>query len=130
MTPTNRTISVFLDLTKAFDKVWKNKLLVKCHNEFKIRGRALLWISNFLNNRSFRVKYQSGISNSYRSYQGIPHSSVVSPTLFSIFVAGIETMITSCNIRLFADYVIWKSDEDVTKIENSLNENLVTTQSF
>ncbi|GBO16484.1 hypothetical protein AVEN_260728-1 [Araneus ventricosus] len=65
--PTKHTISVFLDLTKAFDKVWKNKFLVKCHDEFNIRGRVLPWISNFLNNRSFRVKYQSGISSIYRS---------------------------------------------------------------
>ncbi|GBN26355.1 hypothetical protein AVEN_272408-1 [Araneus ventricosus] len=40
-------------------------------------------------------------------------------------------MITSCNIGLFADdVVIWKSDEDTTKIENSLNENLIAIQSF
>ncbi|GBM03393.1 putative RNA-directed DNA polymerase from transposon BS, partial [Araneus ventricosus] len=129
--PTKHTISVFLDLTKAFDKVWKNKLLVKCHNEFNIRGRVLPWISNFLNNRSFRVKYQSGISSIYRSYQGIPQGSVLSPTLFSLFVAGMEKMVSSCNIGLFADdVVIWKNDKDVIKIENSLNENMVAIQSF
>ncbi|GBO41117.1 putative RNA-directed DNA polymerase from transposon BS [Araneus ventricosus] len=129
--PTKHTISVFLDLTKAFDKVWKNKLLVKCHDEFNIRGRVLPWISNFLNNRSFRVKYQSGISSIYRSYQGIPQGSVLSPTLFSLFVAGMEKMVSSCNIGLFAaDVVIWKNDKDVIKIENSLNENMVAIQSF
>ncbi|GBO28456.1 RNA-directed DNA polymerase from mobile element jockey [Araneus ventricosus] len=42
--PTKHTISVFLDLTKAFDKVWKNKLLEKCQDEFNIRGRVLPWI--------------------------------------------------------------------------------------
>ncbi|GBO14335.1 RNA-directed DNA polymerase from mobile element jockey [Araneus ventricosus] len=129
--PTKHTISVFLDLTKAFDKVWKNKLLVKCHDEFNIRGRVLPWISNFLNDRSFRVKYQSGISSIYRSYQGIPQGSVLSPTLFSLFVAGMEKMVSSCNIGLFADdVVIWKNDKDVIKIENSLNENMVAIQSF
>ncbi|GBM34658.1 hypothetical protein AVEN_122053-1 [Araneus ventricosus] len=72
MKPTNHIITLFLDLSKAFEKVRKNKLLVKCHNECNIRGRALPWISNFLNNRFFRVKYQSGISKIFRSYQGIP----------------------------------------------------------
>ncbi|GBM87898.1 Cytochrome P450 1A1 [Araneus ventricosus] len=56
MKPTNNTIIVFLDLTKAFDRVWKNNLLVKCYNDFNIRGRAVPWISNFLNNIFFRVK--------------------------------------------------------------------------
>ncbi|GBM87897.1 hypothetical protein AVEN_31623-1 [Araneus ventricosus] len=46
-------------------------------------------------------------------------------------MAGMEKVITSCNIGLFADdVVIWKSEEDTTKIENSLNENLVAIQSF
>ncbi|GBO08682.1 RNA-directed DNA polymerase from mobile element jockey, partial [Araneus ventricosus] len=118
-------------LTKAFDKVWKNKFLVKCHDEFNIRGRVLPWISNFLNNRSLGVKYQSGISSIYRSYQGIPQGSVLSPTLFSLFVAGMEKMVSSCNIGLFADdVVIWKNDKDVIKIENSLNVNMVAIQSF
>ncbi|GBO09151.1 putative RNA-directed DNA polymerase from transposon BS [Araneus ventricosus] len=128
---TKHTISVFLDLTKAFDKVWKNKLLVKCHNEFNIRGRALPRIPNFLNNRSFRVKYQSSISSIYRSYQGTPQGSVMSPTLFFLFVAGMEKIVSSCNIGLFADdVVIWKNYKDVVKIENSLNENMVAIQSF
>ncbi|GBM45036.1 hypothetical protein AVEN_98883-1 [Araneus ventricosus] len=53
------------------------------------------------------------------------------PTLFSLFMAGMEKMIASCNIDLFADdVVIWKSYEDTTKIENSLNENLVAVQCF
>ncbi|GIY52376.1 hypothetical protein CDAR_269041, partial [Caerostris darwini] len=30
MKPSRHTMAVFLDLTKAFDKVWKNKLLGKC----------------------------------------------------------------------------------------------------
>ncbi|UYV81606.1 hypothetical protein LAZ67_20001679 [Cordylochernes scorpioides] len=34
--PTNHTISAFLDLTQAFDKVWKNKLIMKLCKHFKI----------------------------------------------------------------------------------------------
>ncbi|GBN21683.1 hypothetical protein AVEN_11166-1 [Araneus ventricosus] len=42
-----------------------------------------------------------------------------------------EKMVSSCNIGLFADdVVIWKNDQDVIKIENSLNENMVAIQSF
>ncbi|GIY81317.1 putative RNA-directed DNA polymerase from transposon BS [Caerostris extrusa] len=38
MKPSRHTMAVFLDLTKAFDKVWKNKLLGKCFSEFDIKG--------------------------------------------------------------------------------------------
>ncbi|GIY22255.1 RNA-directed DNA polymerase from mobile element jockey [Caerostris extrusa] len=40
MKPSRHTMAVFLDLTKAFDKVWKNKLLGKCFSEFDIKVGA------------------------------------------------------------------------------------------
>ncbi|GBM04395.1 putative RNA-directed DNA polymerase from transposon BS [Araneus ventricosus] len=52
--PTNHTITVLLDLTKAFDKVWCNKLISKLFEEFAISGRALPWISDFLSRRQFK----------------------------------------------------------------------------
>ncbi|GBM60736.1 hypothetical protein AVEN_147988-1 [Araneus ventricosus] len=99
MKPTNNTITVSLDLTKGFDMAWKNKLLVKCHNEFNIRDPT----------------------------REDPQGSALSRTLFSLFMAGMQKMIISCNIGLFADgVVIWKSDEDTTKIENSTYVQLAT----
>ncbi|GFT71092.1 putative RNA-directed DNA polymerase from transposon BS [Nephila pilipes] len=99
MKPNNHTISVFLDLTKAFDKEWKHKLLVKCHNEFK---------SELESSHGFKISRSADLCES---------------------MAGMEKMVISCNFSLFADdVVIWKSDEDTTKIENSSNENLVTMQ--
>ncbi|UYV68680.1 hypothetical protein LAZ67_6000426 [Cordylochernes scorpioides] len=47
--PTNHTIAAFLDLTQAFDKVWKNKLITKLYKHFKIDGKAITWINDFLN---------------------------------------------------------------------------------
>ncbi|GIX84066.1 probable RNA-directed DNA polymerase from transposon BS [Caerostris extrusa] len=90
MKPSRHTMAVFLDLTKAFDKVWKNKLLGKCFSEFNIKGRVLPWLSDFMKNRSFRVRYQNSLSEIFKTYQGIPQGSVLSPTLFSLYLTGIE----------------------------------------
>ncbi|GFV71124.1 hypothetical protein TNCV_3075011 [Trichonephila clavipes] len=32
--PTHHTMAALLDLTKAFDRVWKHKLLIKLHDTF------------------------------------------------------------------------------------------------
>ncbi|GFS91045.1 putative RNA-directed DNA polymerase from transposon BS [Trichonephila clavipes] len=39
--PTHHTMAALLDLTKAFDRVWKHKLLIKLHDTFNIRDYAL-----------------------------------------------------------------------------------------
>ena len=38
-----KTLAVFFDLTKAFDKVWKKELLLKLM-KMGIRGKMLNWI--------------------------------------------------------------------------------------
>ncbi|GFV29605.1 probable RNA-directed DNA polymerase from transposon X-element [Trichonephila clavipes] len=52
--PTHHTMAALLDLTKAFDRVWKHKLLIKLHDTFNIRGNTLAWISDFLHHRYMR----------------------------------------------------------------------------
>ncbi|UYV60337.1 hypothetical protein LAZ67_1000868 [Cordylochernes scorpioides] len=88
--PTNHTIAAFLDLTQAFDNVWKTKLITKLYKHFKIDGKAITWINDFLKNRYIRVKYNGTLSKTFKLYQGLPQGSVLSPTLFTLFIAGIE----------------------------------------
>ncbi|GBO16222.1 putative RNA-directed DNA polymerase from transposon BS [Araneus ventricosus] len=64
--PTNHTIAILLDLTKAFDRVWRYKLITKLYDRFAIDGKALLWIYDFLRNRVFNVKYNGSLSSSFR----------------------------------------------------------------
>ncbi|GFV76189.1 RNA-directed DNA polymerase from mobile element jockey [Trichonephila clavipes] len=89
--PINHTTAAVLHLTKAFDRVWKHKLLIKLHDSFNIRGNFLVWISDFLNRRSIRVKFKKiFFSDTVVLEQGVPQGSVFTPTLFSPFLAGTE----------------------------------------
>ncbi|UYV61874.1 hypothetical protein LAZ67_1006915 [Cordylochernes scorpioides] len=130
--PTNHTIAAFLDLTQAFDKVWKNKLITKLYKHFKIDGKAITWINDFLKNRYIRVKYNGTLSKTFKLYQGLPQGSVLSPTLFTLFIAGIEEKIAhKTNIGLFAvDIILWSSNTNWKKAERDLNKTLSHLEKF
>ncbi|GFS81208.1 putative RNA-directed DNA polymerase from transposon BS [Trichonephila clavipes] len=82
--PTSHTAAAFLDLSKAFDTVWRNKFILKM---FDVLCKI----------------------------QGVPQGSVLNPTFFSMFLAGVEKLITeNSSIGLFADdTVLWHSSPDI-----------------
>ena len=64
-------IGVYMDLSKAFDKINHNILLKKLHN-YGIRGTALKWIKHYLSNRSQLVKYDNAVSDAHFITCGVP----------------------------------------------------------
>ncbi|GFT04609.1 reverse transcriptase domain-containing protein [Trichonephila clavipes] len=110
-------------MSRVFDKVWCQLLITKLHDYFSIRGRALPWISDFLWDRSIRVKYNNYLSDPFAIRQDVPQGSVLSPVLFSLYITGIEKVLNKhCEVGIFADDIIaWSSGSDVG--ENELNIN-------
>ena len=80
-----KTVSVFYDLSKAFDKVWREELLLKVL-QVSVSGRMYKWIRCFLRDRSARVKVGGHLSDSVKMREGVPQVVVVSPTLSPPFV--------------------------------------------
>ena len=94
-------IAVFLDLSKAFDKVWHAGLLYKLQ-VMGINGKLLDVITSYLNNRQQYVSL-SGASSSLISIKaGVPQGSVMGPLLFLVYINYISDVIQSDNF-LFAD---------------------------
>ncbi|GFV99043.1 probable RNA-directed DNA polymerase from transposon BS [Trichonephila clavipes] len=130
--PTNHTVAVFLDLSKAFDKVWNNLLVIKLFKNFGIGGKALPWIYDFLRNRLIRVKFNNSLSMSFSFLEGVPQGSVLSPTLFSLYLSGTENVIKrKCEVGAFTeDIILCKSDSDLTKLERDINLVLEDIHNF
>ena len=83
--PSLEVRDVFLDLSKAFDKVWHEGLLYKIKNN-GINGNALQLIESFLHNRRQRVVL-NGQSSSWLSIRtGVPQGSVLGPLFFLIYI--------------------------------------------
>ena len=92
---------VFCDISKAFDRVWHEGLLLKLEAA-GITGSLLTWFRSYLTNRKQRVVLPGVQSNWNYIRAGVPQGSILGPLLFLLFINDIVTDIGS-NIRLFAD---------------------------
>ena len=91
---------LFLDLSKAFDKILHKFILSKLHY-YGIRNHTLSWIGAFLCNCTQAVV--NGVHFSYVDVtSGVPQGSVLGPMLFLLCINDINNAITS-QIKLFAD---------------------------
>ena len=75
---------VFLDVSKAFDKVWHNGLIIKL-KRFGITGILLSWFSSYLENRIQHVVLDGKAFKWERLHAGVSRGSVLGPLLFFIF---------------------------------------------
>ena len=92
---------VFLDITKAFDRVLHRGLLHKLHL-IGISGGLLKLFENYLSNREQRVVINGKASSNLKIPAGVPQGSILGPLLFLIYINDIVLELNCC-IRLFAD---------------------------
>ena len=97
----DETRALFLDISKAFDKVWHEGLIYKL-NCNGISGNLLTFFENYLLNRQQRVVI-NGINSDWKSVKaGVPQGSVLGPLLFLVYINDLTDNISS-EMRLFAD---------------------------
>lgn len=114
---------IFLDFSKAFDKVCHTLLLFKL-NELNLNPALFSWIEAFLTNRSQYVNANGNNSSFSSVTSGVPQGSVLGPLLFLIYINDLPKSVSS-SISMYADdCVIYRSitnNSDISILQSDLN---------
>ena len=123
----NDTDSIYLDFSKAFDKVVHHILINKLHS-YGIRGKLLSWIKEYLSDRVQTVVINGAHSYPAKVISGVPQGTVLGPILFLVYINDLHQCIHHSLISHFADDTrILKAistSEDVSLLQQDLNETI------
>ena len=92
---------VFLDISKAFDKVWQKGIIFKLKQN-GVSGKLLSVLSDFLKDRKQRVILNGKVSSWTGVDGGVPQGSILGALLFLIYINTLADSLSS-NTNLFAD---------------------------
>ena len=80
--------AILMDLSKAFDCLPHNLLLLKLEN-YGVSENSLKLLQSYLTGRKQCVKIGSVCSSFLDIYKGVPHRSILGPVMFNIFINDI-----------------------------------------
>ena len=83
--PTLEVRSVYLDISKAFDRVWHEGLIYKL-KRCGVSGNLLLLLQSFLSNRKQRTVLNGQTSTWGNISAGVPQGSILGPLFFLIYI--------------------------------------------
>ena len=117
--------AVFLDISKAFDKVWHEGLIFKVERS-GIQGQLINLLKDYLVGRKQRVVLNGQESEWEQMMSGVPEGSVLGLLIFLIYINDLTDNISS-SIKLFADdSFIFSRVRDVNTTHEQIVKDLET----
>ena len=117
--------SVFLDISKAFDKVWHEDLLFKIKS-MGISGELYNLLENYLSGRVQRVILNGQTSTWQPVLAGVPQGSILGPLLFLIYINDLPNELKSQAKLLADDTSLFTTVKDRNESANILKKDLLS----
>ncbi|GFW52293.1 probable RNA-directed DNA polymerase from transposon BS [Trichonephila clavipes] len=92
---------LFVDIAKAFDKIWHNGLLSKMMR-LGFSDQLIKIIHSYLNSREFRVRVENSLSTPRPILSGVPQGSLLGPKLFNLYINDIPKAV-GVHLAMYAD---------------------------
>ena len=119
------TLSVFIDLKKAFDTV-NHDILLKKLERLGLDVFAMKWMKDYLTNRYQRTLANNILSDTCLVRCGVPQGSILGPLLFLVFINDMIANCKSCKSLLYADdTVMYQSCVTLSEAERLLQGDLI-----
>ncbi|KAF2365318.1 Reverse transcriptase domain [Trinorchestia longiramus] len=102
--PAKRTLLLTIAISKAFDTIDISKafLIKKIYNT-ESQNNTKRWLANYLSGKQAHVHYRGKFSKRLNISNGIPQNSVLSPTLFNLYMHDISQPPENVHIASYAD---------------------------
>ena len=100
--PVHRTVSVAIDLSRAFDTV-DHTLLLKDILELNLNDRIKRFLCAYLRGRQTYVEFRDATSKYRKVKQGVPQGGVLSPLLFNLYMSKMPKPPGNIKLVSYAD---------------------------
>ncbi|GFW71450.1 probable RNA-directed DNA polymerase from transposon X-element [Trichonephila clavipes] len=123
------TGAVFLDIQKAFDRVWLTGLTYKLIN-YNIPPPLVFLLHSYNSNRSYQVRVKETLSTTKFINCGVAQGSLLGPLLFNLYINDIpEYSLTKLNMYA-DDTAVHTTFKRITSVTFALNKHLKLLENY
>ena len=113
MAPSAQTITIALDMSKAFDTINIHTLIRKLL-QINILDTIIKFITNYIKGRKTYTTYRNHTSKQRQFKTGILQGGVLSPTRFKIYTSDLSPPSAPVQVMAYADDITIKSTHTST----------------